>query len=91
MGATERYELSEGDAETLRAWVSTFGDEATEAAVRERVRLLLALRAMHPRAPTLDEVLDEPMARSVLCASAEGRAWAMKQYRRWCARGGRAA
>jgi hypothetical protein len=38
---------------------------------------------------TLDAVLDEPMARAVLCASTEGRPWAMKQYRRWCARGGR--
>ena len=91
MRATDASGLSEGDAETLRQWVSTFGDEAPEAAVRERVRLLLALRAMHPRAPTLDEVLDEPMARAVLCASAEGRPWAMRQYRRWCARGGRAA
>jgi hypothetical protein len=41
-------------------------------------------------AVTLDAVLDEPMARAVLCASTEGRAWAMRQYRQWCARGGRA-
>ncbi len=90
MKAVEARGLSEGDAATLRAWAATFGDEATEAAVRERVRLLLALRAMHPRAPTLDELLDEPMARAVLCASAEGRPWAMRQYRRWCAQGRRA-
>jgi hypothetical protein len=32
-------------------------------------------------AVTLDAVLDEPMARAVLCASTEGRAWAMRQYR----------
>lgn len=86
MRATDASGLSEGDAETLRQWAATFGDEATEAAARERVRLLLALRAMHPRAPTLDEVLDEPTARAVLCASAEGRPWAMKRYRRWCER-----
>lgn len=89
MGPTAGHELSEGDADTLRAWVATFGDEAPEAAVRARVGLLLALRAMHPRAPTLDEVLDEPMARAVLCASVEGRPWAMRQYRRWCEQGAR--
>lgn len=82
--------LGDDDRATLRAWVSTFGDGADMAAVRARVRLLLTLRSMHPRAATLDEVLDEPMARAVLCASTEGRAWAMKQYKRWCERTRRA-
>jgi len=90
MGAEDVSGLSAEDAATLRAWVATFGDAAEERAVRERVRLLLTLRALHPAAPTLDAVLDEPMARAVLCASMEGRAWAMKQYRRWCERGRRA-
>lgn len=55
--------------------------------MRERVRLLLTLRAMHLGAAMLDAVRDEPMARAVLYASTEGRAWAMKRYRRWCTRG----
>ena len=63
---------------------------ADATAVHARVRLLLTLRAMLPRAATLDEVLDEPMARAVLCASTEGRKWAMKRYRRWCERARRA-
>lgn len=78
-------ELDEADLRTLREWVATFGDEATEGAVRERVRLLLALRTMHPREVSLDALLDEPMARSVLCATPAGRPGVLARYRRWCA------
>jgi hypothetical protein len=78
--------LDAADLATLRAWVATFGDSADVASVRARVRLLLALRAMHPWRATLDEVLDDTRVRAVLCASVEGRPWAMKQYRRWCTR-----
>ena len=79
-------ELDEADLRTLREWVATFGDEATESAVRERVRLLLALRAMHPRGVSLDALLDEPMARAVLCATPAGRPGVIERYRRWCER-----
>ena len=79
-------ELGDDDLRTLREWVATFGDGATERAVRERVRLLLTLRAMHPGAVTLDALLDEPMARAVLNASPAGRPGVMERYRRWCAR-----
>lgn len=78
--------LSEDDVCTLRAWLATFGDEADGDEVKARVRLLLSLRAEHPSRPSLDAMLDEPMARAVLNASIEGRPGVMKRYRRWCAR-----
>ncbi|MFO0648796.1 MAG: hypothetical protein U0326_21325 [Polyangiales bacterium] len=82
--------LSEDDVSTLRAWLSTFGDEADGDEVKARVKLLLSLRAEHPTRPSLDAMLDEPMARAVLNASIEGRPGVMKRYRRWCARARRA-
>ncbi len=78
--------LSADDAETLRAWLATFGDGARPRAVTARVRLLLSLRAMHPTPLTLDALLDVPEARAVLCASPEGRRGELQRYRAWCAR-----
>lgn len=81
-----REPLDADDRATLRAWVATFGDEASAEGVRARVKLLLTLRDEHPSRPTLDALLDDPDARAVLGASLEGRPWAMKQFRRRCAR-----
>ena len=39
MRATDASGLSEGDAETLRQWVSTFGDEAPDAPVFEQTEI----------------------------------------------------
>lgn len=78
--------MSDDDLATLRAWVATFGDGATDEAIRARVRLLLTLRIEHPGRPSLDALLDEPMACAVLNASLEGRPGVMRRYRRWCAR-----
>lgn len=74
--------LSEADQRFLVEWVGAMGDEASAAAVRRRVRRLLALRDDHPRRPSLEELMTDAVVRAVMFAPPAARSGAWSRLRK---------
>ena len=80
-------DLPAEDRAFLAEWFAQAGDGASAAAVRGRVRVLLALQAEHPHHLPLAALVQDPRVQAVLFAKPAARSGARKRLRRQHGRG----